>query len=61
MLIGETLAIATVCCWTLSIQFFGAASKLVGCYTCEYYQAYSGYIVVLNFSFRKRRGGRLIY
>jgi len=28
--LGETLAIATVCCWTLSIQFFGTASKLVG-------------------------------
>jgi len=27
---GEFIAIATVVCWTLSIQFFGAASKMVG-------------------------------
>jgi len=28
--IGETFAIATVLCWTVSVQFFGAASKRVG-------------------------------
>lgn len=27
---GEVIAIATVLCWTLSVQFFGAASRLVG-------------------------------
>lgn len=28
--VGEAIAIATVLCWTVSIQFFGAASKEVG-------------------------------
>ncbi len=28
--VGETIAIATVLCWTVSVQFFGAASKEVG-------------------------------
>lgn len=27
---GELIAIATVLCWTLSVQFFAAASKMVG-------------------------------
>lgn len=27
---GETIALATVLCWTVSVQFFGAASKEVG-------------------------------
>lgn len=27
---GEAIAVATVLCWTVSIQFFGAASKMVG-------------------------------
>ena len=28
--VGEAIAIATVLCWTVSVQFFGAASKEVG-------------------------------
>ena len=28
--VGEAIAIATVLCWTVSVQFFGAASKMVG-------------------------------
>lgn len=28
--VGEAIAIATVLCWTISVQFFGAASKEVG-------------------------------
>lgn len=28
--LGELIAVATVLCWTVSIQFFGAASKMVG-------------------------------
>lgn len=28
--LGETIAVATVLCWTLSVQFFGAAAKMVG-------------------------------
>ncbi len=28
--IGEVIAIATVLCWTVSVQFFGAAAKEVG-------------------------------
>lgn len=28
--IGEAIAVATVLCWTVSVQFFGAASKMVG-------------------------------
>ena len=27
---GELIAITTVLCWTLSVQFFGAASKMAG-------------------------------
>jgi drug/metabolite transporter (DMT)-like permease len=27
---GELIAITTVLCWTISVQFFGAASKMVG-------------------------------
>ena len=27
---GELIAVATVCCWTISVQFFEAASKRVG-------------------------------
>lgn len=28
--LGELIAIATVLCWTVSVQFFGVASKMVG-------------------------------
>ncbi|SHO47527.1 DMT family transporter [Desulfopila aestuarii] len=28
--LGEAIAVATVLCWTISVQFFGAASKMVG-------------------------------
>jgi len=28
--VGEAIAIATVLCWTISVQFFGLASKMVG-------------------------------
>ncbi len=28
--VGETIALATVLCWTFSVQFFGAASREVG-------------------------------
>ncbi len=30
MFIGELIAFSTVLCWTLSVQFFGSASKMVG-------------------------------